>query len=133
MNKHLSSVVDVVILDEKRRRTPGITVKMLGDDVLPVSADLEDVQIVPFPPVTLQAVACCALVLQVYQLSNSSSSLLSLAMNAELAASQIEDNNCVKDLPYILTTRHQQLHLDNSSSVFQVVIKFALSLDIILR
>ena len=54
-------------------------------------------------------------------------------MNAELAASKIEDDNYVKDVPYILTTCHQQMHLDNSSSVFQVVIKFALSLDIILR
>ena len=56
-----------------------------------------------------------------------------LAMNAELAASKIEDDNYVKDVPYILTTRHQQMHLNNSSTVFQVVIKFALSLDIILR
>ena len=54
-------------------------------------------------------------------------------MNDELAASKIENDNCVKDLPHILTTCHQQMHLDNSSSVFQVVIKFALSLDIILH
>ena len=66
MNKHFSSAVGVVILDETQRRTPGITVKMLGDEVLTVSAGFENVQIVPFPPVTLQAVAFCALVVQVY-------------------------------------------------------------------
>ena len=62
MTKHLSNAVGEEILDEIRRRTPGVVAKMMGDEVLPFSADLEVVCIVPFLSVTLQAVASCVLV-----------------------------------------------------------------------
>ena len=54
----------MVILDETRRGTPGVAVKMLNDGVLPVSTDLEDAQITL--RATFQAVACCVFMVPVH-------------------------------------------------------------------
>ena len=85
--------------------------KMLCAGVLPVSTRWQDVQIVPFLPAILPAVVFC--VLAIFSSSDSFSSLLFLPLIAELAAGELEDNNCGKAF---------FSSLDNSSSQSQVVI-----------
>ena len=79
----------VLIADGSRQGTSGVTVKMLIDGVLPVSAGLEDIRIVLILPITSQAVASCLLMVPVLSRSDLSSSLVFLAVNADLAAGEI--------------------------------------------
>ena len=51
----------VLILNETQRGTSEIAVKMLCAEVLLVSTDWQDVQIIPFLPAILSAVASCVL------------------------------------------------------------------------